>query len=104
MRVVERNPLAGLVLTWQDRLGLRIDEAVMVRRDKIDVDQLTVEVKGKGGKERIVPLGRSALQAIEEYLREGRPHLARISSRSKASNLANGDAETRRAQDWACRL
>jgi integrase/recombinase XerD len=37
-------------------------------------------VRGKGDKERIVPLGRSALQALEQYLREGRPHLERISS------------------------
>jgi integrase/recombinase XerD len=39
-----------------------------------------VQVRGKGDKERIVPLGRSALQALEQYLREGRPHLERITS------------------------
>ena len=39
-----------------------------------------MQVRGKGDKERIVPLGRSALQALEQYLREGRPHLERISS------------------------
>ncbi|MGA3082615.1 MAG: tyrosine-type recombinase/integrase, partial [Terracidiphilus sp.] len=39
-----------------------------------------VQVRGKGDKERIVPLGRAALFALEEYLRLGRPHLARIGS------------------------
>ena len=60
-QVAGRNPLAGLVLTWQNRIGLRIDEAVMLRRDKIDVDQLTVEVKGKGGKTRVVPIPDRAM-------------------------------------------
>ena len=60
-QVAGRNPLAGLVLTWQDRLGLRIDEAVMLRRDKIDADRLTVEVKGKGGKTRVVPIPERAM-------------------------------------------
>jgi len=44
-----------------------------------------VHVRGKGDKERIVPLGRTAVEAMEEYLREGRPHLARISSARKAN-------------------
>ncbi len=51
-----------------------------------------VQVRGKGDKERIVPLGRSALQALEKYLREGRPHLARISSARKASAAAQDAA------------
>jgi integrase/recombinase XerD len=51
------------------------------------LDAGRVQVRGKGDKERIVPLGRSALQALEEYLREGRPHLARISSARKASTV-----------------
>jgi hypothetical protein len=50
-----------------------------------------VQVRGKGDKERIVPLGRSAIEALETYLREGRPHLARISSARKA-NAARQDA------------
>jgi len=44
-----------------------------------------VQVRGKGDKERIVPLGRIALEALEIYLEQGRPHLARISSGRKAS-------------------
>ena len=49
------------------------------------MDAGRVHVRGKGDKERIVPLGRTALEALEEYLQQGRPHLARISSAGKAS-------------------
>jgi len=44
-----------------------------------------VQVRGKGDKERILPLGRTALEALETYLREGRPHLARIRSGRKGN-------------------
>ena len=47
------------------------------------LDAGRVQVRGKGDKERIVPLGRTAISALEDYLREGRPHLARISSARK---------------------
>jgi integrase/recombinase XerD len=55
------------------------------------MDAGRVQVRGKGDKERIVPLGRSALDALEMYMRQGRPHLARISSVRKA-NAARQDA------------
>lgn len=47
------------------------------------MDSGLVHVRGKGDKERIVPLGQPALEALAKYLREGRPHLARISSARK---------------------
>ena len=50
------------------------------QRSDLALDAGRVQVRGKGDKERIVPLGRTALQALEQYLREGRPHLERISS------------------------
>jgi len=37
-------------------------------------------VRGKGDKERIVPLGRAAIESLDTYLAEGRPHLARITT------------------------
>jgi integrase/recombinase XerD len=47
-----------------------------------------VLVRGKGDKERIVPLGRTALEALELYLREGRPHLARVGARAHKADAA----------------
>ena len=66
--------------------GLRVSEVVSLNVSDLALDAGRVQVRGKGDKERIVPLGRSALQALEQYLREGRPHLDRISSarRSRA--------------------
>jgi integrase/recombinase XerD len=60
--------------------GLRVSEVTALSTGDLALDLGRVQVRGKGDKERIVPLGRSALEALEIYLREGRPHLARISS------------------------
>ncbi len=60
--------------------GLRVSEAVSLNVSDLALDAGRALVRGKGDKERIVPLGRTALQALEQYLREGRPHLERISS------------------------
>jgi len=65
--------------------GLRVSEVTALSTGDLALDAGRVHVRGKGDKERIVPLGRSALQALEEYLRVGRPHLARISSARKTS-------------------
>jgi integrase/recombinase XerD len=64
--------------------GLRVSEAVSLNVSDLALDAGRAMVRGKGDKERIVPLGRAALQALEEYLREGRPHLERISSARKS--------------------
>lgn len=65
--------------------GLRVSEVTSLSTGDLVLDAGRVQVRGKGDKERIVPLGRTAVQALEEYLREGRPHLARISTRRKGA-------------------
>jgi integrase/recombinase XerD len=65
--------------------GLRVSEVTALSTGDLALDLGRVQVRGKGDKERIVPLGRTALEALEEYLHEGRPHLARISSAGKTS-------------------
>jgi integrase/recombinase XerD len=65
--------------------GLRVSEVTALSTGDLALDLGRVQVRGKGDKERIVPLGRTALLALEEYLQHGRPHLARISSARKAS-------------------
>jgi len=60
--------------------GLRVSEVTSLSVSDLGLDAGRVQVRGKGDKERIVPLGRTAVQALEQYLREGRPHLERIST------------------------
>jgi integrase/recombinase XerD len=55
--------------------GARISEAVGLDVDDIDLVDQTVLLRGKGGKERIVPLGRFARAAVQAYLVRGRPDL-----------------------------
>jgi integrase/recombinase XerD len=57
--------------------GLRISEALGAAKTAVDLDGQTVRVIGKGNKERIVPLGRPAVEAVRRYLALGRPHLDR---------------------------
>jgi len=71
--------------------GLRVSEITGLGTGDLALDSGRVLVRGKGDKERIVPLGRSAVKALEEYLRMGRPHLARISTKRK-TNPARLDA------------
>ncbi|MEX2644655.1 MAG: tyrosine recombinase [Gaiellaceae bacterium] len=55
--------------------GLRVSEAVGLDRTGIDLDDRLVRCLGKGGKERIVPIGRQAAEALRLYLARGRPFL-----------------------------
>jgi integrase/recombinase XerD len=57
--------------------GLRVSEAVGLERSAVDLESRLVRCTGKGGKERIVPLGRQAADALRRYLSRGRPYLDR---------------------------
>jgi len=57
--------------------GLRVGEAVSLDRASIDLDERLVRCTGKGSKERVVPIGREAAEALRRYLSRGRPHLDR---------------------------
>ncbi|HMF04499.1 MAG TPA: site-specific tyrosine recombinase XerD [Acidimicrobiia bacterium] len=57
--------------------GARISELVGLDRRDVDLDDGLVRVLGKGSKERIVPVGRSARDALAVYLTRGRPQLVR---------------------------
>ena len=57
--------------------GLRSREAVQLDLADVDFEQEQVRVLGKGGKERVVPLGEEAAYWLTRYLREARPELVR---------------------------
>ncbi|MGD8378554.1 MAG: site-specific tyrosine recombinase XerD [Gammaproteobacteria bacterium] len=57
--------------------GLRVSELVALRMDQINLRQGVVRVVGKGQRERLVPLGESAVEWVERFLREGRSEITR---------------------------
>ncbi|HUS18414.1 MAG TPA: site-specific tyrosine recombinase XerD [Terriglobales bacterium] len=79
--------------------ALRVTEIVEMRLLDLKRDQGYVIVRGKGDKERIVPLGGPAIQAIEEYLRKARPVLLGAKS-SPLLFLARGGHGLTRHRVW----
>jgi integrase/recombinase XerD len=75
--------------------GLRISELVGLDVDDVDLDEGSVRVLGKGSKERVVPLGRMAAQAVASYLSRARPALARDASGAALFLNARGGRLTR---------
>lgn len=55
--------------------GLRVSELVGLKVFETDLQRGVVRVMGKGGKERLVPLGQMAIESLDAYLRESRPVL-----------------------------
>jgi integrase/recombinase XerD len=55
--------------------GLRASEAIGLHVEDVNLDECMLRARGKGSKERIVPIGRDAVMALHAYLRRGRPQL-----------------------------
>jgi integrase/recombinase XerD len=70
--------------------GLRVSEAVGLERAGVDLDERIVRCIGKGDKERVVPIGRSAAEALRRYLARGRPYLDRRHRRELFLNAKGG--------------
>jgi integrase/recombinase XerD len=84
MALIE-SPAEGHPMFWRDRAilellyatGVRVSELATIRVQEIDLDERLVRVFGKGSRERMVPLGGAAAEAVGRYLREVRPGLDR---------------------------
>jgi integrase/recombinase XerD len=55
--------------------GLRASEAISLELSDLDLEVGVLRARGKGSKERLVPIGRKAIETLEAYLRAGRPRL-----------------------------
>jgi integrase/recombinase XerD len=80
--------------------GLRVSELVDLPTLAVNLRQGALRVRGKGGKERLVPIGAEAQHWLERYLAEARPALAKGRSVSALFLTAAGEAPTRQ-QFWA---
>lgn len=80
-RAIELRDRAILELLYAG--GLRVSEVTDLNTEDLALDTARVQVRGKGDKERIVPLAYTAVEALETYLREGRPHLDRVTTARK---------------------
>jgi integrase/recombinase XerD len=67
--------------------GARVSEAVALDVDDVDREDRTVILDGKGGKQRLVPVGSYACRALEDYLVRLRPELARKAGSGNAGAL-----------------
>ncbi len=83
--------------------GARISEAVGLDVDDLTLteDEEAVLLRGKGGKERVVPLGRAAAQAMAAYLARGRSILARKGAHQGAVFLNNRGTRLSRQSAWS---
>jgi integrase/recombinase XerD len=77
--------------------GLRVSEATGLDVDDLDLEEGGVRVLGKGGKEREVPVGRYAREALGTYLRTARPELATARTRGALFLNARGGRLTRQS-------
>ena len=75
--------------------GLRVSELVKMRRDELNLEHGVVRLVGKGGRERMVPMGEPAMEAVKTWLRQGRPQFAGDKSGDAVFLGRRGEAMTR---------
>jgi len=89
IQAILESPAEGDVVGARDRAiletmygaGLRISELVGLDVDEVDLEEGSLRVIGKGDKQRVVPLGRFAREALASYLTRSRPALAGVRTR-----------------------
>jgi integrase/recombinase XerD len=106
--ILEAAGTPGTVLALRDRAllellygtGARISEAVGLDVDDLDAVDGTVLLRGKGGKERLVPIGSYACEAVEGYLVRARPELAGVGRGTPAVFLNARGGRLSRQSAW----
>jgi integrase/recombinase XerD len=81
--------------------GIRVTELITLKRQNVFAEEQFVRVMGKGSKERIVPIGRSALDWIRRYETQVRPQLAGPRSRTDALFLNARGGQLSRMAVWS---
>jgi integrase/recombinase XerD len=79
--------------------ALRVSEVINVKLEDLKLEMGYMLVRGKGDKERIVPLGRAAQEVVQTYLRDARPVLASGKS-SPTLFIARGAKRITRQRVW----
>jgi integrase/recombinase XerD len=93
-----RTPLAlrdRAVLEVMYACGLRASELTGLEIDDIDLAQQMLRARGKGSKERVVPIGREAVAALRAYAEHGRPELVGLQNERHVFVNARGRGLTR---------
>ena len=107
--ILDAAGAAGTQLALRDRAllevlygtGARISEAVGLDIDDIDLELGQVLLRGKGSKERLVPIGSYAREAVAAYLRDARPDLMGPQTPSGAVFLNSRGGRLSRQSAWA---
>lgn len=76
--------------------GMRVSELVGLKFNQINLNQGVVRIIGKGGKERLIPMGELAVDWLQQYLTENRNHL-QLSSQPHLFTSQKGTVITRQA-------
>jgi integrase/recombinase XerD len=84
--------------------GLRVSELTNLRVQDLSLDEGRIRLRGKGDKERVVPLGGPAIQAIEAYLTNGRPSRSCHTHAPKESWLFLSERGRQLSRQWIWRL
>ena len=98
----------GTTLSARDRAllevlygtGARISEAVGLDVDDLDLEESTILLRGKGGKQRLVPLGSYARASLVDYLSASRPALVSVRTQTPAVFLNARGGRLSRQSAW----
>ena len=88
-RVTAESQRNAAILELLYATGIRVAELVSMDIADIDFSNRTIKVTGKGNKQRVVPFGLPAQRALETWLEQGRPVLARTATDAVKSRAAN---------------